>query len=275
MEKKTARAYGTAGTALLLAALFSFGFPALLFRWQDKEREGQIGQEQAARVVITDQPELTIMEKIRLAGRESSYSMMLEKGKNYSQETIGDKAGQELEELKERGILNETDTEVAACDMSARFIMDVEGENSLILWEGQVYTESGMQFTLLMDDETGKILSLYCFEGIYLDSGGGGQLAYSWGEYLGCHVASVSETEISENSTLDGKAAKEFEKEVQMQIEGGIPEAEARAAVSRDWGLSESGFSVRACYGDESGWEAVYRLEYIPFSGASLSIIPE
>ena len=275
MEKRSVKAYAAAGTVLVLAALFSFGFPGLLFRWQDERLEGQLGQEKAAKVVITEQPELTILEKVHLAGRESSYFMMLVKGRNYSQETIAEKAGQELAELGERGILNKTEEKVEAHNMSAYFIMDVEGENSVILWQGQVYTDNGREFELVLDDETGKILSLNCYDGMELKSDEAENIAYSWGEYLGCHVASVSEEEITENIVSDGKEEKKFENEVQMQMEGGIPETEARARVREEWGLSDPGFSVRACYGDENGSEAVYQIEFIPFFGGSLSIMAE
>lgn len=275
MERKTVKIYIAAGAALLFAALFSFGLPGILFRWQDKKLEGQIGQEKADRVVITEQPELTIVEKVRLACRESSYSMILEKGRNYDQETIGERAGEELAELGKRGIVNETEPELAAYVMAPQFVMDVEGEDSVILWEGQVYTENGMEYELLLDDETGRILSLRCYEGISLESEQQEQLVYSWGDYLGCHVASVRETEIAESSELSWKESEKFENEVQMQVEDGIPESEARADVSESWGLEKSGFSARICYGDESGWEMVYQIEYIPFSGGSLTIMAE
>ena len=137
MKRKNVRACAAAGILLFFAAAASFGLPGFLFRWHDEKLEGQVSQEEAAQMVLTDQPELTIVEKVRLMRRESSYSMLLDKGRIYSQDTIEDRILQELDTLQELGILSGELGKVDAFSMEASFMMDVEGEDSAVFWTGE------------------------------------------------------------------------------------------------------------------------------------------
>lgn len=151
-----------AGTGLLLAAAVGFILPGLLLSWQDERLLGRVEQEETGRMVITEQPELTVVEKVRLIQSDSVNYMPLTKGKNYSQSTIGEQIGKELSALSGLGLLKDTPGAPKDIFMEAYFVMDMDGEKSMIVWSGQLYLDSGLAALLLLDDETGRILGMVC-----------------------------------------------------------------------------------------------------------------
>lgn len=275
MKRKNVRACAAAGILLFFAAAASFGLPGFLFRWQDEKLEGQVSQEEAAQVVLTDQPELTIVEKVRLMRRESSYSMLLDKGRIYSQDTIEDRILQELDTLQELGILSGELGKVDAFSMEASFMMDVEGEDSAVFWTGELFTDEGRILSVTVDDETGRILELSCSGETEAGADEADSLISGWGAYLGCHVASSSVTPFPESDGAGGENLAEFEKEIEKEMSGGLSEQEARENVREAWGMEEPGFSASVYYGDESGWEMGYQFQAEPLYGGSMQIWAE
>lgn len=270
MEKRI-RSYVGAGICLLLAAGLSFGLPDLLLGWQDDKRIGRVEQEEAAAVVLTDQPELTIVEKIRLVGRSSSRSMVMEKGRNYSADTIEQKVQEELDLFTELGILSGTEGPVTAADLEVSFVMDVEGENSMLVWTGQVFLENGGWLDLFLDDETGKILYLMGYNGLCQGEISGEELAKAWGDYLGCYVASMAISDWDDENPAEAYGYDDKTWKKYVVDAGEVNETTAAATGTEDVRVEKTeigqAFSGRVCYGDESGLEVNYDLYSFPLEG--------
>ena len=77
MKRHFRSSYVKAGIILFLAAAAGFGLPWVLLRFGDEQRLGRVEQEEVSQMELTDQPVLTIVEKIRLMQRASSNSMVL------------------------------------------------------------------------------------------------------------------------------------------------------------------------------------------------------
>ena len=224
------RAYLAAALGLSLAALAGFGLPGLLLAAWDEQQLGRVEQEEAPRLVISEQPELTIVEKVRLLQRDSSNSMPLQQGKNYRRDTVEEKMMEELDALAAIGIAGLSAGELDVAFAGVLFVMDVEGEHSCIIWNAQLYQKEGAAGSLAelyLDDETGKILGLSCYglEGLTAESvedvKKAESLIYDFADYLGCHVAMTDMTDLA--------------------------------------GLGYTGVSAAISYGDESGLEMQYR----------------
>ncbi len=273
--KKQVKAYIIAGTGLILAAAAGFGLPWVLLHFGDEQQLGRIEQEEVSPMEITDQPVLTIVEKIRLMKRASSNSMILEKGRNYSRETIAGKISEELQALADLGIPGIPEG-TADADILAEpvFMMDVEGENSFIVWNAELYSES-WSADLSVDDETGKILSLSCYGSMDADTdaGSGSAAAENFGEYLSCHVAQVSVSDYAPVEYWDSETQASYENEIQNQAEAGSTWEEAKEQVDEEWGLDNLGYLVNVSYGDESGLEARYWIS-ASLENGSLEILP-
>lgn len=288
--RRSVRAYIVAGTCLILAAVAGFGLPWLLLHFEDGRQLGRIEQEEVSRLEISEQPALTIVQKVRLMQRDSTNSMVLEKGRNYTRETIWDKVDEELNTLADAGIpglpLEMEDTEANGISenmafsgdtvqsMEPVFLMDVEGENSFIVWQGQLYTDSGVFLDLYLDDETGKILSLSCYGGEGADTGSAAGAADSFGSYLGCYVASRNAAEPEETADMSGETKALYLEEVRNLMENGWTEEEAYAEVNEKWGLENTGYLAHVTYGDESGMEMQYEISFSG-EGGSLYILPQ
>lgn len=272
--KRQIRAYLTAGISLLLAAAAGFGLPLLLLRFGDEQRLGRIDQEEVSRMEITEQPVLTIVEKIRLMQRPSSNSMVLAKGRNYDSDTIAGRIAEELDAMAGFGIPGTSvELEDAVFSVYPVFMMDVEGENSFIVWVGEVYAADGVQIDLSLDDETGKILSLSCFGSVNEKIGSGEETADSFGTYLGCHVAAVNVSDSGAAKSLDEKAQELYENAVQNRAESGSTWEDAQAQINEEWGLENPGYAASVTYGDESGMEVQYIISVLTES-ESLQILP-
>ena len=275
--RRSVRAYLIAGFSLILAAAAGFGLPWLLLRFEDGRQTGRVEQEEVSRLEISEQPVLTIVQKVRLMQRDSTNSMILEKGRNYSQETILDKVDEELNTLVDAGIpglpLEAERIENEAFFMEPVFLMDVEGENSFIVWQGQLYMESGVFLGLYLDDETGKILSLSCHGVSDTDIGSAEETVNIFGEYLGCRVATMS-SEAAELAHMSEEMRTLYEKEVQSRIDSGSLQNEAQDQVDEEWGLPELGYTAEARYRDESGLEMQYRISFSTEDGNFL-ILPQ
>ena len=137
------RAYLAAALGLSLAALAGFGLPGLLLAAWDEQQLGRVEQEEAPRLVISEQPELTIVEKVRLLQRDSSNSMPLQQGKNYRRDTVEEKMMEELDALAAIGIEGLPAGELDVAFAEVFFVMDVEGEHSCIIWNAQLYQKEG------------------------------------------------------------------------------------------------------------------------------------
>lgn len=273
--KKHMKAYVIAGISLVLAAAAGFGLPGLLLRFGDEQQLGQIEQEKVSPMEITDQPVLSIVEKVRLMQRASSNSMALEKGRNYSQETIAGQISGELQTLAALDIPgipeNPEDAEVMAEPV---FMMDVEGENSFIVWNAALYAD-GWGVELSMDDETGKILSLNCYGSVEMSAGSGSGAAENFGDYLGCHVAQVRVSDYVPAEYWDSSEMRDsYQEEIQNQAEAGSTWEEAKKQVDEKWGLGDLGYLAVVSYGDESGLEALYRISVSTESGM-IQILPQ
>ena len=224
------RAYLAAALGLSLAALAGFGLPGLLLAAWDEQQLGRVEQGEAPRLVISEQPELTIVEKVRLLQRDSSNSMPLQQGKNYRRDTVEEKMMEELDALAAIGIEGLPAGELDVAFAEVFFVMDVEGEHSCIIWNAQLYQKEGAAGSLAelyLDDETGKILSLSCYglEGLTAESvedvKKAESLIYDFADYLDCHVAMTDMTDLA--------------------------------------GLGYTGVSAAISYGDESGLEMQYQ----------------
>lgn len=256
------RSCAAAGLVLLLAAAAGFGVPAFLFTWQDRGRLGHAETEEAESVVITKQPELTIIEKVKFLSADTYHSLALTKGKNYTQGTIEKKVGEELARLDGGGLLPEQLTsEVSALSSEVEFTMDASGETSVMVWKGAAVFENEGWLDYALEDETGKVISLRGY--FYGDTMKKEiveeaaeepesaeeyeekcmEIAQGWGDYLGCSVASVN------ISGIDSEKADS--------------DAEAYGIAPGVWaGMTKAGelnwYVISAVYRDEKGNEAGY-----------------
>lgn len=264
------RSYATAGLVLLLAAAAGFGVPGLLFTWQDRGRLGHAEAEEAESVVISKQPELTIVEKVKFLSADTYHSLALTKGKNYTQGTIEKKVEEELAKLGERGLIPEQfSAAVSALSSEVEFMMDASGETSVMVWKGEaVFGEEGW-LNYALEDETGKVISLQgYFYGDTLkkeiaeeaaeepeDKAKRAEeyekkcmeIAQGWGDYLGCSVATVNISGIySEKADNDAEA---------YGIDPAVWEG-----MTKDKELNW--YNISAVYRDEKGNEAGYLFDF-------------
>lgn len=289
------KGYLIGGGALFAAAAIGFGLPQLLLRWQDIRLEGKIESEESARVEIVEQPELTIVDKILLTVESDVNTMPLTKGKYFDEEEVPEQVKQEVTTLAEAGVLPEAAETVEHISVNPFFAMAVDGERSAIFWQAEAYGDDA-ELMVTLDDETGKILSLYCtvFLG-ELEEGGGwskvqniaqseagvqeeetaeseagvqemeipslNALAKSFGEYLGCTLSGLEDSE----SVMEVYDSEEYRREWERLMKEGYSKQEAETRAREMFGVPEEiRMWVRgeADYTDEEGNWISYTFEY-------------
>lgn len=269
------KGYLIGGGALFAAAAIGFGLPQLLLRWQDIRLEGKIESEESARVEIVEQPELTIVDKILLTVESDVNTMPLTKGKYFDEEEVPEQVKQEVTTLAEAGVLPEAAETVEHISVNPFFAMAVDGERSAIFWQAEAYGDDA-ELMVTLDDETGKILSLYCtvflgeLEGDALESETGVQemeipslntLAKSFGEYLGCTLSGLEDSE----SVMGLYDSEEYRREWERLMKEGYSKQEAETRAREMFGVPEEiRMWVRgeADYTDEEGNWISYTFEY-------------
>lgn len=194
-------------TFILIAGLW---MPSYILEWQDQKKMGHLVTETADKVLLTPRTDLTMIEKTQLLKNETVISFQTE-GKNYTEETILDKVDQELEELVDLDILSDnmknlSDYEID--ELTVFFYLDMDDSSrSMRAWSIGGHNMRGSIY-LLIDDDTGKILTIYQYvEGDFDALAVGDEpdnteqeqqqyislklknIAKKWGEYLGCALA--------------------------------------------------------------------------------------
>lgn len=209
---------------IVFVLITGFCMPSRILEWQDQKRMDHMVTEVADEVLLTPRTDLTVLEKLQLMKKDTVISFPAE-GKNYTEETILDKVDQELETLEDLGILLKTMTEPSVYDMNeleVLFFVDMDDSSrSMRCWSISGYNTEGSIY-LLVDDDTGKILTIYQYMESDLSISDDGEkivkskqkeearydsleledIAKKWGEYLGCEL---SESNIKTNDTVDGE----------------------------------------------------------------------
>lgn len=214
--------YGLIIVLIAFALTLGFWTPSRILEWQDQKRMGHMVTEAADEVLLTPRTDLTMIEKIQLMKKETAISFPAE-GKNYTEETILDKVDQELETLDNLGILLKELTKLSTYDideLEVLFFVDMDDSSrSTRCWSiGGHNTEGSIYF--LVDDDTGKILTIYQYTESALSISDDGEkivksqqegpsryaslkledIAKKWGEYLDCEL---SECNTDPDDTVD------------------------------------------------------------------------
>ncbi len=256
----------------LILAVFAVGgfmLPSEFMKWQDRQRlknsETQSGEE----VILVPQTDMTLIEKMQLTQKDSVTTLPMERGKNYDGDSVIPKMQKELQKLSDLGLPDLEEQECFYEIEDILFLVDTrDGTKSMILWNASVVADD-FRIGISMDDETGKILSLFYYEkrgdtslSVYGDKSLAIEnaieavypvdledAAKKWGEYLGI---SLAETYDTPNPTAD--IYKDREKEIKALMKEGFSEEEATRKVYEAWGLEEKNENwLYAVYEDESG----------------------
>lgn len=198
---------------MLVLAGACFFVPSFLLHWQDETRAASPIVEEVRVMQLAYQAELPLSEKLHLMANAASGTMLLANGKNYTQETVYDKAKEELEKLEALGILDlQEQSCLPSTDAYVELFVDVEdGSRSLMAWVMEWETQQ-YHLTFLLDDETGKILcisqhdrlavDMKTFANVAADAGTETDVtsqqeavAEKWGEYLGLTLTAFALTE--------------------------------------------------------------------------------
>lgn len=252
---------------IVVTAAVAFTLPVELLEWQDQKRLENSEIQAAEEVVLAAQMDMTLIEKIQLMQRSSTTALTMGQGKNYSRDSIIGKAKSELQKLVELEIVNLDGSDAVYSVEEILFLVDTEdGTKSMILWQVSVYAGE-YDIELSMDDETGKILSIFQRE-IYTDksswtaassdeyivsekySGELESVAEKWGEYLGISLAEVYDTP---NPTAD--VDKDMEREIEVLQKEGLSNEAATRKVYEAWGIYEEDREnwLYGVYEDEGG----------------------
>lgn len=261
---------------IVITAIGGFMLPSKFLQWQDQLRLESAGAQETEEVILAARTDMTLIEKMQLIQKSSATAVSMEQGKNYTRDSIIDKAESELQKLIELEILNlDSVGDMYSID-NIWFLVDTEdGTKSMILWIVSVYTgEYSIGFS--MDDETGKILSIsqvlsqvdtssqaltqdgisnWAYDSeISIENTGSyselKEIAEKWGEYLGLSLAEVYDTP---NPTAD--IYKVREREIEVLVKKGIDKEEATQRVYEAWGIEaeESVCWLYGVYEDENG----------------------
>lgn len=159
--------YLVTGILILAVAIAGMKVPELLFAWQDERQFGKIRVEAAQEVVLKEQVSMTLSQKMELLRSDNLDSITLRNGKNYTQDTVVEKAGQEVERLLELEILSGFQKEeLLFSSTELSFVMDVEdSEKSLMFWILSAVTNEHV-FQFFLDDESGKIFFIWQTPGV-------------------------------------------------------------------------------------------------------------
>lgn len=256
-------------TAAVLAA--GLWMPSRILEWQDQKKLGYMMTETAEEVVLTSRAELSIIEKLQLMQKDQVISLPAE-GKNYTEETIFDAVSRELETLANLGIISRRMAELYVYDMNelnTLFFMDMDDSSrSMRVWFVNGSNEVSQGY-ILIDDDTGKILSLTQWEddsagdlgkeGRELSEQQRKELLYTpqelektaekWGEYLGC-------TLVTSATGIEPGREKEQEAEIEKLIKetGMSREAATQNIMAQQEALKVDGeHGLYAVYEDEHG----------------------
>lgn len=254
---------------LLAGTILGFTLPADLMEWKDTQRLWQVEQQQAEEVSVIYDTDMTFTEKIRFLQEDDLKTIEMSGGKNFTEEKMIVHVKKELEELQTRGIVMLNDKELTygvqriLCQMDDR-----DGNRSMILWE-LIAKSQDEQFVMTVDDETGKILTIYhlrAFEEA-TDAKNYQKVSVSdkteyvleldvaaqlWANYWGVDLVT---TAVYDFPILD--QVDEMEKEVQSLLKQGIEIEDAWNAIYEEWaGVAEGEVLERRMYAtfeDEGG----------------------
>ena len=206
--------YVLAGALLVLLIGASRRLPAYFLSWQDEQQLGRKETWQVKEVTLTAQESLSLTEKLEIPFHPSANFLLLENGRHYTQETIGERVRAELKKLGELGILTECHWEELRVRGEVNFYINTEdSEKSVMLWTGEAVGEE-IYFSWAMDDESGKLVrvgqELSNTSAVVYDSRTGDtyemyswafgeelsemtekhlwEIMQTWGTYLGCEL---------------------------------------------------------------------------------------
>lgn len=251
---------------IVITAIGGFMLPSKLLQWQDQLRLESAGAQETEEVILAARTDMTLIEKMQLIQKSSATAVSMEQGKNYTRDSIIDKAESELQKLTELEILNLDNEDCVYGISEILFFVDTEnGTKSMILWSiTRVSEKFFIKFD--MDDETGKILSIKQLTYINVESPWpdesdeffssilySGELeaaAEKWGEYLGIALTEVYDTQ---NPAEDIDKVKE--REIAALIKEGASKEQATQRVYETWENQEekSEHWLYGVYEDESG----------------------
>lgn len=260
-------------TVMILAMLTIAGFtiPSLLFEWKDGQRLENSEIEASEEVVLVSQTNMTIIEKLQLLGSSMVTTIEMETGKNYTKEEMIVHVQKELKTLSELGILEVDRSKLAYGIDRIGFWIDVQGgTKSMLLWEIRAESETG-KLQMLVDDETGKILTVTHIKYLADVSSSEGMevivekkvpeyegeleaVAEKWAEYLGVELIETTVYDKTIVSSYD-----EMQKEIDVLIKEGISVTEAAQQIYEEWGLVDVAIDalierrLYATYEDEGG----------------------
>lgn len=255
---------------LIVTAVIGFIMPSVFLERQDEQRLENIETQTAEEVVLTSQTELPLIEKLQLMQKDTVTYLSMVQGKKYDRGSIIVQVQQELGKLCDLEILDLERLDLLYNIDDVSFLVDIEdGSRSMLLWTLSAVDDESV-ITVIVDDETGKILGISKVEmsndASYTDvktaeSGEADdtkkdlkKISEKWGAYLGIPLI---ESYDRQNPTADLK--KEWEKEIGAWVEKGYSPEEAYKRVYEAWGGPVDTLTswVYGVYEDESGM-AVY-----------------
>lgn len=262
------RQYVGAGLLTLAVALACIFLPARVLSLLDGQRLGQIRTEETQKVVLSAKGQLGLAGKVALLTQEGGSgqvdTILLNRGKNYTMEDMETHVWEELHKLQELGTLPGDMPKLGSMSMDVYFCLNIEnGEESMIFWSVtlELYSEEtgSLGLGLLLDDETGKIISLATFWSESLWKGDSlikeveteedwKAMAEGWGEYLGCHLVTIErragwqgEAGGSDSIAIDGQVSA---KEIETLRKKGLSEKEIKEKL----GITGEDFFYEAVY---------------------------
>ena len=252
------------GVSLLLAGALAAGMklPLMLMEWQDTQRVGRSELLQAQEVVLTTQGDMSLAEKIRFIQSEGVSNFPMTNGRRYTIMNVGEHIREELEKLKDQGILWDYGEYSFSIRAEAIFNIDTEdSERSLMIWQGTAISDI-CTLNVTMDDESGKILSIYQrfqnFSRLPGSSSVGtdlytvvekndsatkkwaGEILAAWAEYLECTLLETDEAggnQEGNTMTMDSSELEAMIHELEAQ---GLETEEAYVEAMRRLGLEVS-----------------------------------
>ena len=255
-------------TVLVLAATAIAGFtmPSILLEWQDEQRLENSEIQAAEEVLLASQTNMTLIEKIQLMQNDMVTTIEMKEGKNYTADGMIKNVQQELKTLSELGILELEQSDLNYGVEGIHFWVDIEGgAQSVLLWT--VYAGSGDgELWMVVDDETGKILTFTYVSVKAVASDGEIAMpeklwddvdlettARKWGEYLQIDLVGTSVYDQTIVSDYD-----EMKKEIEALVKKGMDKEEATKKIYEEWGVeyADEKFQKRrlyATYEDASG----------------------
>lgn len=259
---------------LLVGTIFGFTLPADLMEWKDTQRLWQMEQQQAEEVSVIYDTDMTFTEKIRFLQEDEVKNILMSGGKNFTEEKMIVHVKKELEELQTRGIVMINDKELTyGVQRILCQIDDRDGNRSMILWE-LIAKSQDEQFVMTVDDETGKILTIYHIGTVdeityaknYWKVSDQKKTEYvleldvaaqQWADYWGAELVTTAVYELPIANQMD-----EMEKEVQSLVKQGIAIEDAWNTIYEEWTSdAEEEILERRMYAtfeDEGGLASMY-----------------